>query len=181
MSSSSMTVSKNCQESSPVLDPHRNDQAKQKIMMTERPSVKPLRIKAKRDIWISLGYIFIFAVFIFSLIIVPAHQRWIIWLMVLPVSVFLVWLFFGTFYVFGEKVLICQSGPFREKIPYEKIRSLKLCENLMSSMALSRKRIEIRQISKGFVTGTTYISPVDREQFMDELVSRCPNLENRSP
>ena len=97
-------------------------------------------------------------------------------MMSIPVSFFLAWLYFGTYYVFGDTVLICRSGPFSEKIPYAQIKSLRLCENFMSSMALSRERIEIKQHSKGYITGTTYISPVNREHFLSELILRCPNL-----
>jgi hypothetical protein len=48
---------------------------------------------------------------------------------------------------------------------------------LLSSMALSSRRIEIRQHGKGYLTGTTMISPVNREEFLRELVRRCPNLD----
>jgi hypothetical protein len=138
------------------------------------------RISVKRDLWITLFIFLILAVFVMSILIVPANERLIIILLVIPVTVFLGWLYFGTYYIFEERVLICKSGPFTEKIPYEKIKSLKLCENFMSSMALSRERIEIRQHGKGYVTGTTYISPVDRQKFLVELKTRCPNLDEQS-
>lgn len=138
------------------------------------------RVKVKRDLGITLGFVFIFAVFIMSIIIVPDNERWIIFLMVIPVSVFLGWLYFGTYYIFEQDVFVSQSGPFREKINYDKIKSLKLCENFMSSMALSRERIEIKQHGKSYVTGTTYISPVNREQFLAELKLRCANLDDQS-
>jgi hypothetical protein len=138
------------------------------------------KIQAKRDLWITLGIGFILAVFIMSVIIVPDQERWIILIMALPASLFLAWLYFGTYYVFGDEVLICRSGPFTEKIPYTQIKSLRLCENLMSSMALSRERIEIKQHGKGYITGTTYISPVNREHFLSELTQRCHHLDEKS-
>jgi hypothetical protein len=130
-------------------------------------------IKAKKDVWISLIMILLMMTFIFSVIIVPSEERWIVIIMIVPVAVFLGWLYFGTFYEFKENVLVCRSGPFSEKIPYDNIRSLKLCRNFMSSMALSRDRIEIKQHGKGYVSGTTYISPLDRERFFDQLKQRC--------
>jgi hypothetical protein len=42
-------------------------------------------------------------------------------------------------------------------------------------MALSKNRIEIKQIGKGFILGTTYISPENRDEFLAELKSRCKN------
>lgn len=138
------------------------------------------RISVKRDLWITLFIFLILAVFVMSILIVPANERFIIIILVIPVTIFLGWLYFGTYYVFEEKALICKSGPFTEKIHYEKIKSLKLCENFMSSMALSRERIEIKQHGKGYVTGTTYISPIDRQQFLNELMKRCPNLDEQN-
>jgi hypothetical protein len=64
-----------------------------------------------------------------------------------------------------------------EKIAYPKIKSVKLRRNMLSSMALSLDRIEIKQHGKGFLLGTTYISPENREEFMRDLVSRCNNLQ----
>ncbi|MEI7667863.1 MAG: PH domain-containing protein [Erysipelotrichaceae bacterium] len=138
------------------------------------------RIKVKRDVWVTLAMFSILAVFIMSIIIVPSNERLIVILLVIPVSIFLGSIYFWTYYVFKENVLVCQNGPFREKISYDKIKSLKLCKNFMSSMALSRERIEIRQHGKGYITGTTYISPVDREQFIIELKQRCTNLDDQN-
>jgi len=138
------------------------------------------RIEVKRDLWITMFIGLILAVFVMSILIVPSNERIIIIVMVIPVAIFLGWLYFGTYYVFEEKALICKSGPFTEKIQYEKIKSLKLCENFMSSMALSRERIEIKQHGKGCVTGTTYISPVERQEFLLELIGRCPNLDEQN-
>lgn len=138
---------------------------------------QPIKIQAKRDLWITLGIGFILAILIMSVLIVPDQERWIVLMMSIPASLFLAWLYFGTYYLFGEEVLICHSGPFKEKIPYNQIKSLKLCENFMSSMALSRERIEIKQHGKGYITGTTYISPVNREHFLSELTQRCHHLD----
>jgi len=44
-------------------------------------------------------------------------------------------------------------------------------------MALSRNRIEIKQIGKGFILETTYISPENREEFLAELKSLCKHIE----
>lgn len=44
-------------------------------------------------------------------------------------------------------------------------------------MALSRDRIEIRQHGKGYLAGTTYISPEEREKFMSDLIEKCHNLD----
>lgn len=146
--------------------------------MSDQTRLSTTRIPVKRDVWITLGFLFIFAVFVMSVLIVPDNERWYLYLLIIPVTLFLVWLYLGTFYVFEDNYLVCQSGPFREEIYYNKIKSLRLCENFLSSMALSRERIEIKQHDKGYITGTTYISPVDREQFLAKLKQRCRNLDD---
>ncbi len=102
-----------------------------------------------------------------------------IWRFVLtvPVVALLFWIYLGTYYELRDEYLYCRSGPFAEKIRYEDIKSAKLCMNFYSSMALSMKRIEIKVRKKGRVTGTTYISPVNRKKFLLELIARCQNLD----
>ncbi|MPM14732.1 hypothetical protein SDC9_61096 [bioreactor metagenome] len=95
-----------------------------------------------------------------------------------PVVAFLLWIYFDTWYEMREEYLYCSCGPFKEKIYYDKIKSVRLTRNLLSSMALSSKRIEIRQHGKGYFTGTTLISPVDREAFLGELKKHCGRLES---
>ena len=114
-----------------------------------------------------------------TMITVPAEEKLLSLAVGIPALIFMVWIYFGTYYELRETYLFCRSGPFTEKIPYERIRSLRLCTSILASMALSVQRIEISQHGKGFVLGTTYISPADREIFLRELALRCPNLETR--
>lgn len=87
---------------------------------------------------------------------------------------------FDTYYEFMDDHLLCVSGFFREKIIYDNIKSIKMAKNFLSSMALSENRIEIRQHNKGWVMGTTYISPVNREEFYVCLINKCKNLEEEN-
>jgi len=109
----------------------------------------------------------------------PSAHRLTALLVITPVVGFLLWMYWGTYYELRPDHLYCRSGPLAERIPYANIRSATLARNLFSSMALSTKRIKIRQHGRGFVAGTTYISPVDRETFLSELLRRCENLETR--
>lgn len=86
-------------------------------------------------------------------------------------------MYFSSYYEFRDDYLYCRSGPFVEKIVYDKIKSVKLSQNMLSSMALSWKRIEIRQHDKGYITGTTYVSPENREMFITELINCCKNIQ----
>lgn len=136
-----------------------------------------MRIKSAVDLWYNILIWITAVILIISIIIIPRNQRLLSSAAVLPILIFLFWIYFGTYYEFRDNYLYCKSGPFFEKILYDKIRSVRLSENMLSSMALSRKRIEIRQHGKGYLTGTTLISPENREEFLTELVKRCKNID----
>lgn len=96
---------------------------------------------------------------------------------VLITEAFLLWIRFGSYYELREDYLYCRSGPFVEKIRYDQIKSVRLCNGHVSSMALSSKSIEIRQRCKVYLLGITMISPVNREEFLRQLLMRCGNLQ----
>jgi hypothetical protein len=83
----------------------------------------------------------------------------------------LLWLLYGTYYELCDDYLLCRSGPFVAKIPYDSIRQLTLCESLSSSMAMSVRRIQILQQDGDNDTGITLISPAGRELFLTRLNS----------
>ncbi|NLT13833.1 MAG: PH domain-containing protein [Clostridiales bacterium] len=92
-------------------------------------------------------------------------------------SAFLMWFLLGTYYEFREDYLYCRCGPFSEAIRYDDIICLQLSKNTASSLALSSKRIEVRQYIGGVVCGTM-ISPKNRTLFMMRLKARCRYLED---
>lgn len=136
-----------------------------------------LRIKSAIDWWISILFWSVVLLLLFSFYYIPEDEQVIGYITVIPMLIFLLWIYFGTYYEFREEYLFCKSGPFFEKIKYDNIKSIKLTQNLFSSMALSSKRIEIRQHGKGYILGTTFISPMNRQEFINELIKRCTNLE----
>ncbi len=136
-----------------------------------------MRTKSKIDFWFRVLMWGTVLIMLVSIMIVPQNEKTIGYAVGVPMICLILWIYFGTYYEFRDEYLYCRSGPFVEKIVYEKIKSVILSQNMLSSMALSKKRIEIRQHGKGYITGTTYISPVNREEFMMELISRCKNIE----
>jgi hypothetical protein len=135
------------------------------------------RVPSAVDAWFAALMWATAGAMIASVAAVPGKERLLAALAIAPVVGLLAWVCLGTSYELRAEALYCRSGPFRERIAYDHIKSLKLTENLLSSMALSRKRIEIRQHGKGYILGTTMISPVEREWFLEVLRRRCPNLE----
>lgn len=138
-----------------------------------------MRFKSAVDVWSSLLIWLAVIILVTSIFIVPKNMTLIICLFVVPVIAFILSIYFFTYYKLMDDYLYCRSGLFYEKIYYDKIKSVRLCDNMLSSMALSRKRIEIRQYNKGYFNGTTLISPINREEFLEYLVSRCYNLEKQ--
>ena len=136
-----------------------------------------MKTPSKIDVWIGLLIWFGILATVVSIIFMPANQLVVGLLIGIPLIVFLLWIYFGTWYELRDELLFCRCGPFFQRIPYINIRSLKLVKNPLSSMALSLERIEIREHGKGYILGTTFISPVNRETFLEELAVRCPNLE----
>ncbi|MGL5540009.1 MAG: PH domain-containing protein [Erysipelotrichaceae bacterium] len=136
-----------------------------------------MKVKSTVDLWFKIIVFSTIAIMVGASAIVPIQERWISIAVSVPIIGLLVWIYFGTYYELRQEYLYCKSGPFREKIYYHNIKSVRLSHNLLSSMALSSKRLEIRQHGKGYFMGTTEISPENREQFMEELKKRCMQLE----
>lgn len=138
-----------------------------------------MRIRSRVD-RLYHGFILIMALVMIGLSLwVPIEERWmILGLGALTVGV-LAWIIDGTWYRFEEDHLLCRSGPFTERIPYHRIKSVTPCRNLFSSMATSRDRLQISQHDKPYVTGTTFISPIDQDTFLIQLIQRCPHLTSK--
>jgi hypothetical protein len=136
-----------------------------------------MRIKSAIDWWVNILIWMAVAIITISIIMVPQNERVIGYAVGIPILALLISIYFGTYYELRNDYMYCKSGPFFEKIAYEKIKSVRLRKNMPSSMALSNKQIEIKQHRKGYIMGTTLISPINREEFLKELVGRCRNLE----
>lgn len=136
-----------------------------------------MRVKSKMDIWFHLLIWVILTIIFMSIILIPQDQKVLGCAIGLPVMFVLIRIYFGSYYEFKENYLLCRIGPFFEKIKYKKIKSIKLSQSFASSMALSAKQIEICQHGKGYILGTTFISPVNREEFISELNKRCNHIE----
>lgn len=138
-----------------------------------------VRVKSAVDRWLRIT-IWITVIFMLGTILtVPPAEKMIAYAVGWPSLIFILWIYLGTYYELRDNYLYCRSGPFFEKIPYDKIKSLRLYHSILGSMALSTRRIEIRQHGKGYIRGTTDISPVNPEAFLAELARRCANLELR--
>lgn len=104
-------------------------------------------------------------------------NQWLVAIVCVITIGFLVSIRFFTYYELRDTYLYCRCGLFVEKIKYSSIKSIRLVNNRMSSMALASERIEIKQHHKGYISGTTYISPINRDEFYHKLLTRI-NSDN---
>lgn len=138
-----------------------------------------MKYKAKIDWWIALLLHGSNVLMVSILFIDPSSQTWFYLLFVIPFVVLILWVLMGSYYQLNDDELYSKMGPFYSRIKYEKIKSLELKNNFLSSMAMTSKRIEIREHNKSYIRGTTFIGPVNREEFLEELKHRCKNLDSR--
>lgn len=82
------------------------------------------------------------------------------------------WIWFKTGYTLTDNSLEIKCGPFYQKIPYSKIRSVKRTRDPSGGYALSLDRIKIKH---GY--DITIISPIDPHIFITELKRRCSDAE----
>ena len=118
------------------------------------------------------GVILVLAI---SMVIIPFQYRLPVIAGSLACIGFILWIWYGTFYEFKHDYLLVQMGPFFEKIQYSKIVSARKFKSMVSSMALSNEMIELRH-GKNYITGTTYISPEDRDGFLEQLKFWSPGI-----
>ena len=76
-------------------------------------------------------------------------------------------------YTITDKSLIIRSGAFNEEsIPLSQVRDAKLSSNPLSAPALSLKRVKI-----SLKDGYRLISPINREEFIKELLSQSKTAD----
>lgn len=136
-----------------------------------------MKEKAKIDLFISILLWSMNVLFIALAFLMPKNELWVYVLFILPVVFLMIWILLGSYYELRDDHLYMKIGPFFGRIKYEDIKTLSLKRNYLSSMALSFHRIEIREHNKGYLRGTTFIGPQNREGFLEELKTHCYNLE----
>lgn len=86
-------------------------------------------------------------------------------LVLLSILIFLLSMWFGTYYVFREEDILARSGWIRDRYRYGDITEIRRSRSLYSSLALSRQRMAV--YIRGRLKG--YISPLDERGFLLEL------------
>jgi|GEM_PF-1852735 len=94
-------------------------------------------------------------------------------LLITPVTVLLVWIWFHTGYYVKKDKLILQSGPLKEAIDIQRIRKITKEKNILVAATLSVTRLNIQYGEYGF----TYASPEREVEFLQELLQQNPDIQ----
>ncbi|QOR64578.1 PH domain-containing protein [Cytobacillus suaedae] len=136
-----------------------------------------MKYSSKKDLWLTIvvwgAMLFTFGSSIFALL--EAEMGPIEYVIMISLGiglpVFIMWMWFTTYYVLTDDSLIIRYGPFKKAVPFDSITSVKKTSNPFSSPALSMKRLEILYGKYDIVL----ISPENRDTFMELLRERCPH------
>lgn len=92
---------------------------------------------------------------------------------------FFFWIFLDTKYEFKEHYLLVTGGPIRSKIKYADITKVAKTTDFYTGyrLATAKKGLEIFYTTG--VVGSVKISPYQQDDFIEELVKRCPRIENK--
>ncbi len=124
---------------------------------------------SRRDRW--LGGVFGASVLV--MIIAAATVRSPSMLLVAAAYVgFIGWIWFGTYYLITGSELVVRCGPFRQTRNVSSIRQVRSTRHLISSPALSLRRLMVDCGEDGFVV----ISPRDRDAFLRDLKQEAPDV-----
>lgn len=136
-----------------------------------------MRYQVKKDLWI-VFLMYLPLLLTIGMIIALWEEALFLALLVMgPVDALTLWICYGSYYELKDEELYIRYGPFHQKIKYHKIKSVRETRNFLSSAAMSLDRIEIREHDKSFAMGTTYVSPLDKDEFMRTLKKHCNNIE----
>ena len=135
-----------------------------------------MKYKTKTHLWIRILLWALILMFVPMFFFVETDELYILAISTILMVIIIVPLFSAYYELADEDVVIHIYG-FKKRIKYDNIKSIRKCQNWLSSSAMSKDRIEIIEHHKKKIMGTTYISPMDREDFFTDLKNRCQNLD----
>lgn len=100
------------------------------------------------------------------------NKQWIKIVILIPIGLGILWIWFKTGYVIEHDVLKIKYGPVKKKIRIEDIYSIREAKNPFSALALSMDKLEIN--CRNYKTIS--ISPKNKKEFIDILLTVNPNI-----
>ena len=90
---------------------------------------------------------------------------------------FILWTTFSVNYTFRENVLLLKGGPFRSRIPYENITKVSSTTTVFTGHRILSSKDALEIFNTTTMLGSIKISPRNKDAFIAELKSRCPNID----
>lgn len=139
----------------------------------------PARVyPSRRDRWI-VGLLWLIIAFCVASMVYIFYTVTSIAIIIAQESLFLILVAFclsilrNTYYVLENDHLLIRSGWFRWRTPFVDIVEVTPSRKIWSSAALSMDRLYVRHRK---LTSSSYISPEDKEGFLQDLASRSNEL-----
>jgi len=117
---------------------------------------------SKRDLW--LGIVLLMTMSMSTILLIALEGLSLATLVVVVVDAFVLWIWFGTYYMIYDDVLTITCGPMRKKVDIKNIQSVKSSRSPISAPACSIDRILIRGKNINVL-----ISPSDKKGFVSSL------------
>lgn len=130
------------------------------------------RYKSKIALWLVLPILLVFTFILVLMFLEPV--AWYLIAFISFVFLFMIQLFFNTYYVIEEKILHIRAGVFyRLNIDVASIRKIEESNSPLSAPAISFDRLEI--VYNKF--DSVLVSPKDKMDFVEHLRSLNPKVE----
>jgi hypothetical protein len=136
-----------------------------------------MRYEAKIDSWIKILIYFTVAITVAPAFFMPSGEVIVYILIILPINIFLLWMLYDTYLEFRDEELYVKLGPIFGRVKYDNIKSISFVKSYLSSLAMTNKRVFIKVHHKTWIKGDIQVGPKEREEFVDELIRRCRNLD----
>ncbi|MGM0843694.1 MAG: PH domain-containing protein [Bacillota bacterium] len=89
---------------------------------------------------------------------------------------FLLWTVFSVKYIFCNDYLYIRGGPFRSRIPYEKITKVSPTNAIFTGHRILSSKDAFEIFNETTFMGSIKISPRNKRKFITELKKRCPDI-----
>ena len=101
------------------------------------------------------------------------QESWINFVIIIIFILFILSIWFGTFYIIDDRYLTIRYGPYKAKIDIQDIQFIEYTTNPFISTSLSRYKININYRKYDLAT----VSPKDREAFIRILQQKNNNIK----
>ena len=136
-----------------------------------------MRFNVKIDLWLRL-VMYVSAFLVIPIIFIVPQDEILIAVFVAILNMAMILPFIVVcFYELREDHLFIRFGFIHKRIKYKNISEIIEKKGLTNGYALSSDRIRIKESHKKSMMAYTEISPEDKERFIFELKSRCPQLQ----